>query len=130
MRASSATRHNDERMPWATMTAGNSRWKWTGPCLSRTWHTSRSPGRLPEEWTESDDGPNTWSPFHVVGHLTHIEEIDWLDRTVLILTQTEPRTLEPVDREAGIRNGRRSRANVLYPLGYAILTRIEEMRLR
>ncbi len=69
---------------------------------------SRTPGTLrallsgmPEEWTMSDEGPNTWSPYQVVGHLTHIEEVDWMDRTVVILAQREPRTFEPVDREAG-----------------------------
>ena len=69
---------------------------------------SRTPGTLrallidmPEEWTIADEGPQTWSPYQVVGHLTHIEEVDWMDRTVLILAQSEPRTFEPVDREAG-----------------------------
>jgi DinB superfamily len=56
---------------------------------------------LPEEWTLSDEGPGTWSPYQVVGHLTHIEEVDWIDRTRVILAQSEPRTFEPVDREAG-----------------------------
>ncbi len=49
----------------------------------------------------SDEGPDTWSPYQVVGHLTHIEEVDWIDRTEVILAQVEPRTFEPVDREAG-----------------------------
>jgi hypothetical protein len=69
---------------------------------------SRTPGTLrallidmPDEWIMSDEGPNTWSPWQVVGHLTHIEEVDWIDRTLVILAQREPRTFEPVDREAG-----------------------------
>jgi hypothetical protein len=69
---------------------------------------SRTPGTLrelltdlPEEWTMSDEGPDTWSPYQVVGHLTHVEERDWIDRTEVILRQSEPRTFEPVDREAG-----------------------------
>jgi hypothetical protein len=57
---------------------------------------------LPDEWTMSDEGPGTWSPYQVVGHLTHIEEVDWMDRTAVILAQSEPRTFEPVDREAGV----------------------------
>jgi hypothetical protein len=68
---------------------------------------SRTPGTLrallidmPLEWTMSDEGPDTWSPYQVVGHLTHIEEVDWMDRTEVILAQVEPRTFEPVDREA------------------------------
>jgi hypothetical protein len=55
---------------------------------------------LPEEWTMSNEGPDTWSPYQVLGHMAHIEESDWMDRTVRILAESEPR-LEPVDREAG-----------------------------
>jgi hypothetical protein len=56
---------------------------------------------LPEEWTTSDEGPGTWSPYQVVGHLTHIEECDWMDRTTGILAEGGPHPFEPVDREAG-----------------------------
>jgi hypothetical protein len=55
---------------------------------------------LPEEWTMSDEGPDTWSPYQVVGHMTHIEESDWMDRTIKILAESQP-VLRPVDREAG-----------------------------
>jgi len=56
---------------------------------------------LPEEWTMSDEGPGTWSPYQVLGHLTHIEESDWMDRTLIILQDGGPHPFEPVDREAG-----------------------------
>lgn len=36
-----------------------------------------------------------------MGHLTHIEECDWIDRTRLILEHGTGRIFEPVDREAG-----------------------------
>ncbi len=49
----------------------------------------------------SDEGSGTWSPYQVVGHMTHIEEVDWIDRTELILDQSASRIFEPVDREAG-----------------------------
>jgi hypothetical protein len=70
--------------------------------LSRTPDTLRALlGDLPEEWTMSDEGPDTWSPYQVMGHLVHIEEVDWMDRTLVILAQDELRTFDPVDREAG-----------------------------
>jgi hypothetical protein len=56
---------------------------------------------LPEEWTMSDEGPGTWSPYQVVGHMVHIEESDWIDRTRTILVEGEARNFEPIDREAG-----------------------------
>lgn len=56
---------------------------------------------LPADWINADEGPGTWSPYQVVGHLTHIEECDWIDRTRVILEHGTARPFEPVDREAG-----------------------------
>jgi len=56
---------------------------------------------LPVEWTTPNEGPGTWSPYQVVGHMTHIEECDWMDRTIKILAEGVPPALEPVDRDAG-----------------------------
>ena len=56
---------------------------------------------LPEGWLSGNEGPGTWSPYQVVGHLTHIEEVDWIDRTKVILEHGTDRAFEPVDREAG-----------------------------
>ena len=56
---------------------------------------------LSEDWLEGQEGPDTWSPWMVVGHLTHIEESDWLDRTKVILEHGTDRPFDPVDREAG-----------------------------
>jgi uncharacterized damage-inducible protein DinB len=56
---------------------------------------------LSEGWLEGNEGPGTWSPSQVLGHLTHIEESDWIDRTRIILEHGTTRTFDPVDREAG-----------------------------
>ena len=56
---------------------------------------------LSDDWTGADEGPDTWSPYQVVGHLTFVEEHDWIDRTRLILDHGTTRVFEPVDREAG-----------------------------
>lgn len=56
---------------------------------------------LPEEWTDASEGPGAWSPYQVVGHMAHIEECDWMDRTTMILAEGGPHEFEPVDREAG-----------------------------
>jgi hypothetical protein len=52
-------------------------------------------------WIKGDEGPGTWSPWQVVGHLIHIEECDWIDRTRVILEHGTNRAFDPVDREAG-----------------------------
>jgi hypothetical protein len=56
---------------------------------------------LSEDWITGDEGPDTWSPYQAVGHLTHIEECDWIDRTKAILEHGTERVFEPIDREAG-----------------------------
>jgi DinB superfamily len=56
---------------------------------------------LSDDWTGGNEGPDTWSPYQVVGHLTYVEECDWIDRTRVILDHGTGRAFEPVDREAG-----------------------------
>ena len=57
--------------------------------------------QLPDEWMTCDEGADTWSPYQVLGHLAHIEESDWMDRTERIMHEGPDCVLEPVDREAG-----------------------------
>lgn len=35
---------------------------------------------LDSEWTTNNEGPETWSPYDVVGHLVHGEHNDWITR--------------------------------------------------
>lgn len=56
---------------------------------------------LSEEWTNVSESPESWTPYQVLGHMTFIEETDWIDRTRLILEQGSNRVFEPIDREAG-----------------------------
>jgi len=46
---------------------------------------------LPTEWTSSNEGPDTWSPYDVVGHLIHAEETDWIVRARIIMAQGKDR---------------------------------------
>jgi hypothetical protein len=55
---------------------------------------------LPEEWTAATEGPETWSPFDVVGHLIHGERTDWLPRAEIILRDGESRAFPVFDRFA------------------------------
>jgi len=54
---------------------------------------------LPGEWTHSNEGDKTWSPYDVVGHLVYCERADWMPRVKMILEFGEARTFEPFDRE-------------------------------
>lgn len=55
---------------------------------------------LTKEWALSNEGPESWSPFDVVGHLIHGEETDWIPRAKIILEYGEKRTFQPFDRYA------------------------------
>jgi len=55
---------------------------------------------LPEPWSLSHEGENTWSAFDVVGHLIHGERTDWMPRARMILQHGESRPFEPFDRLA------------------------------
>lgn len=51
-------------------------------------------------WYAADEGPGTWSPFEVVGHLVHAEETNWVPRARHVLERGEGRPFEPFDRSA------------------------------
>jgi len=69
--------------------------------LERTPATLRSMLHgLPAAWTEATEGPDTWSPFVVVGHLIHGERTDWIPRAEIILAQGANRQFTPYDRFA------------------------------
>lgn len=58
---------------------------------------------LGEEWLRATEGPDTWSPFDVVGHLIHGERTDWIPRARIILEQGSDRPFPPFDRVAMFR---------------------------
>ena len=55
---------------------------------------------LPPAWTQPNEGPATWSPYDVLGHLVHCERADWIPRARLILEQGPVRRFTPLDRHA------------------------------
>ncbi|HET7464054.1 MAG TPA: DinB family protein [Longimicrobium sp.] len=58
---------------------------------------------VPAEWTEANEGPETWSPYDILGHLVHGERTDWIGRARIILEQGADRRFQPFDRFAQFR---------------------------
>src|SRR5919202_1949688 len=58
---------------------------------------------LPPAWTDATEGPETWSPYVIVGHLIHGERTDWIPRAQIILAQGAERRFTPFDRFAQFR---------------------------
>ena len=73
--------------------------------LERTPHTLRAMlEALDEAWTDATEGPETWSPYDIVGHLIHGERTDWIPRARIILAQGTDRHFTPFDRFAQFRD--------------------------
>jgi hypothetical protein len=51
-------------------------------------------------WIDATEGPETWSPHLIVGHLVHGERANWIPRARSILSQSVSRRLPPYDRLA------------------------------
>ncbi len=58
---------------------------------------------LSPAWIDAKEGPDTWSPYVVVGHLLHGERADWIPRAELIVAQGANRRFTPFDRLAQFR---------------------------
>src|SRR3954471_21462707 len=92
--------------------------------LQRTPHTLRSMlAGLSPGWTEATEGPETWSPYVIVGHLIHGERTDWIPRAQIILAQGPNRRFTPYDRFAQFHESRGKSLAML-------LDEFEELRRR
>ena len=65
------------------------------PAVLRTWLQD-----LPGSWVAATEGPGTWSPFDVVGHLIHGERTNWMPRVEHLLRHGDAVAYPPFDREA------------------------------
>lgn len=67
--------------------------------LERTPGTLRALlGGLGPAWADATEGPETWSPHAIVGHLIHGERTNWVSRAQTILAQGPNRRFTPFDR--------------------------------
>ncbi|HSC25987.1 MAG TPA: DinB family protein, partial [Vicinamibacterales bacterium] len=65
------------------------------PAMLRLWLDG-----LPEPWVRDNEGPDTWSPYDVVGHLIHGEQTDWMPRVRQIVDGRGHEPFTPFDRFA------------------------------
>lgn len=78
-------------------------------------------GGLAEPWVRGNEGPETFSPFDVLGHLIDGEETDWIPRARIILSRDPDARFEPYDRF------RHRARNAGRPLG-SLLAEFAELR--
>lgn len=86
-------------------------------------------GAAAEAWIRGTEGPETFSPFDVVGHLIDGEETDWIPRARIILARgTDPR-FEPYDRfRHRARNADRSLRSLLAEFARVRAANVELLR--
>lgn len=52
---------------------------------------------LPDDWVMRNEGPGTWSPLEVVGHLIFCEKNNFIGRLQTILSDADQKHLSPFD---------------------------------
>jgi hypothetical protein len=55
---------------------------------------------LSDDWVLPNEGPDTWSPYDIIGHLIEGEESNWIPRVRTILEHGEEQAFKPFDRFA------------------------------
>ncbi len=60
---------------------------------------------IDSDWIHQNEGPETWSPYQVVGHLIHGEKTDWIPRVEIILSSNPDKRFTPFDRFAQMNSG-------------------------
>ena len=86
-------------------------------------------GSLADSWVRSNEGPDTFSPFDVVGHLIDGEETDWMPRARIILAAGADPRFEPYDRfRHRQRNRERTMSSLLAEFSRLRSANLEELR--
>jgi hypothetical protein len=86
-------------------------------------------GDLAEPWIRGVEGPDTFSPFDVVGHLIDGEETDWMPRARIILDRGPNLQFEPYDRfRHRRRNVNRSLGSLLHEFAQLRAGNLELLR--
>lgn len=84
---------------------------------------------LGEPWVRGIEGPETFSPFDVVGHLIDGEETDWIPRARIILAEGPSLRFEPYERfRHRARNAGRSLKSLIAEFARLRATNLELLR--
>jgi hypothetical protein len=86
-------------------------------------------GGLAEPWIRGVEGPDTFSPFDVIGHLIDGEETDWIPRARIILARGPDLDFERYDRfRHRARNVSRSLSSLLQEFALLRADNLELLR--
>ena len=84
---------------------------------------------LAAEWINANEGPDTWSPYDVAGHLLHGERTDWMVRIKICLSDTGDKKFAPFDRFAQFRErGGKTLGQILDAFAAARKQNLDELK--
>jgi DinB superfamily len=85
---------------------------------------------LPAEWTDANEGGDSWSPREILAHLAHADRTDWMSRVRHLLEFGESQPFPPFDR-MGQRQAMegKSLAEVLEDFAEARAASLEQLRV-
>lgn len=84
---------------------------------------------LDSQWTTNNEGPETWSPYDVVGHLVHGEHNDWITRIKITMNDKGGKYV-PFNRTAMFEESKgKSLAQLLDEFEGARKHNLEELRI-
>jgi DinB superfamily len=83
---------------------------------------------LSASWIRADEGPDTFSPFDVVGHLVDADETNWMTRARVILERGSDPRFPPFDRfRHRTRNAERTLGALLEEFAQRRAANLEEL---
>ena len=68
---------------------------------------------ISDDWSISNEGRETWSPYDIVGHLIHGDNTDWMNRVEIILSVGNVKNFKPFDRFAQFKESKGKTLNSL-----------------
>jgi len=68
---------------------------------------------ISDDWSISNEGGETWSPYDIVGHLIHGDSTDWMNRVEIILSDGNGKNFKSFDRFAQFKESKGKTLNIL-----------------
>ena len=85
---------------------------------------------LSPAWTLANEGPETWSPYDVVGHLIVGEKTDWMPRLQVILSGQTNKNFPAFDRFAQFQVERKTLPELLEEFAALRKENVEKLRAK
>lgn len=66
-----------------------------------------------DQWSNNDEGLETWSSYNVIGHLVYCEKADWMNKIEIIISDEKDKNFKPFDSLTQFQENKNKKASVL-----------------